>query len=474
MLLNQIFLVEKVIGNIAIGYHRTKSIQKLNGIKDKGLLIGARGMYGPGVYLTYDFEHQQDSYMLEMYGQFIVKCKVNLQNFLIFDEDVAKQVYGINYSLVNQLKLLGAHNPKKVYDDIINFYEKITFENSKKEQYTSDIANAFALLFFRRVIDGVGADVKISFSKNLKGIVFTGRKDGNVIVAYDQQVVVPFAYARVLDLEKKYEEVKWNKLSVIPKTQTNDIGAPISQAVDNVYKILVKYMRSKNYQIEKIDRKIEFVGRGMTNENGFDFYKSFDNLDLSIAITNRTNDNIMTININVCKKRKDNSHAVENVVSHLKTFVFEYSELLKEFIPQISEFENKTKELLTIKERYIEYVFSMLKILTTETPEVSYFPVNGNIRQISTNNIIVKPYNIYNSFSAQVHIKPFDNSIKGFITSFGGAYGESSLPDTYERMFSMIDPQEIRFLKIYKKQNNEEISNSFTPKFKNDLEKLLN
>jgi hypothetical protein len=58
MLLSKLY--EKILGNLAIGYHRTRNLQNTNAIGESGFKIGARTMYGAGIYLTYDFDDQQD------------------------------------------------------------------------------------------------------------------------------------------------------------------------------------------------------------------------------------------------------------------------------------------------------------------------------------------------------------------------------------------------------------------------------
>ena len=91
-------LFERVLGKLAIAYHRTHNIKGTKEIGTTGFKVGKGNTYGTGIYLTYQFEDQQDERMKKTYGPFIIRCKVNLDGFLILDADIAKIVYGIDSS----------------------------------------------------------------------------------------------------------------------------------------------------------------------------------------------------------------------------------------------------------------------------------------------------------------------------------------------------------------------------------------
>jgi len=110
---------EKVYGNLALTYHRTESVDIAKGILEKGFIPGAGAMYGEGLYTTYDLESQLGGKM-DHYGDVIVKFKVALHKFLIFDYDIAKIVYGKDYTLSDQVKIIDPLLGKEVWNKIDN------------------------------------------------------------------------------------------------------------------------------------------------------------------------------------------------------------------------------------------------------------------------------------------------------------------------------------------------------------------
>jgi hypothetical protein len=106
-------LGEKILSkNYAICYHRTNSPGIISILKDQAFYPGGAGgaMYGPGFYFTYEEEAQWNDHM-EQFGKYMVKARVPLHGILIFDEDVAKQVYGKDWDIPDQVRLIA--NPKQ-------------------------------------------------------------------------------------------------------------------------------------------------------------------------------------------------------------------------------------------------------------------------------------------------------------------------------------------------------------------------
>jgi len=197
MLTNDV-LNEEVFSSLAVAYHRTHNIQGTNAIGQSGFKAGGGAMYGKGIYLTYSFYDQQDERMKRLYGPFIIRCKVNLANYLIFDPDIAQRVYGAKASLHSQFAYFGVP---------ANEVERITNLTAMGYGYTSVPARSFAgWLSGKRL------------QRPIKGLVFTGDQDGRVIVAYEPTSVIPFAWARVINLDKTRETVRWNKIVAPPIT----------------------------------------------------------------------------------------------------------------------------------------------------------------------------------------------------------------------------------------------------------------
>jgi hypothetical protein len=99
-------LFEEVYGNNAFVYHRTSDIKNIKLLLKKGIRTGEQGKYGTGLYSTYTLESQLNPRMENSYGQVIIRFKINLQGYLILDLIEAKKVYGNNYKLQDQIKIL--------------------------------------------------------------------------------------------------------------------------------------------------------------------------------------------------------------------------------------------------------------------------------------------------------------------------------------------------------------------------------
>ena len=200
-------LVEEVFSSLSVAYHRTRNLKNTNAIGESGFKAGDRGTYGKGIYLTYSFDDQQDDRMKELYGPFIVRCKVNLTDFLIFDRDVAARVYGATKAtLEDQFAYFGV-KPTDLKRAFFPHQEDGTLSDLTGSRYTSEVARVFAAWLLRTAP---------TLKRPIKGLVFTGRQDGRVIVAYDPAPVIPFAWARVVNNDKTRETVKWNKIATPP------------------------------------------------------------------------------------------------------------------------------------------------------------------------------------------------------------------------------------------------------------------
>jgi hypothetical protein len=175
-------LNEDITSGRAIVYHRAgKYGSPIAGIAEDGYRVGSGAMYGVGVYTTYNLESQLTDYM-EIYGNIIIECKINtLDKFLIFDYDIAKKIYGNrNYTLDRQLRLI-LGNEWKEYKN--NYKLKDLVNEIHSVEYTSDVAYPFYVEFKNTII------------KKLRGLIFTGSRDGNVLVSYDRKNVEPIRYS---------------------------------------------------------------------------------------------------------------------------------------------------------------------------------------------------------------------------------------------------------------------------------------
>lgn len=149
--------------------------------------------YGRGVYSTFDLKSSITNAKRGEYGRIILRCKVkSLKSFLIWNEDIARKVYGGHWRVASQLELIC---PKKVLERLIgtkakplHFWsqgEAIYQEMINPKQFTSQNAHA---------ADWWGEKDK-EFGECFKGLIFTGPHDGNVCVIRDFKNVYPVEYS---------------------------------------------------------------------------------------------------------------------------------------------------------------------------------------------------------------------------------------------------------------------------------------
>ena len=165
----------------AVVYHGTHAdpLDLINWLlKDQFIAGSGEGSkwYGNGFYAVYNYTGSRTS--RGDYGKNVIKFKVNLDGYIIFDMDVAKKVYGKPLTIVQQAQMIG------VDDDTL---QKLKNTRVDYSDFTSESAR-YASSFLRG---------------RVKGLVYTGRLDGNCIVCYDHETVTPFAW-------KKITDPKWN------------------------------------------------------------------------------------------------------------------------------------------------------------------------------------------------------------------------------------------------------------------------
>lgn len=172
-------------GSLLSVYHRTRQEEVAEGICDIGFIAGGGDYYGKGIYATYDLASQLRNNM-SGYGGYVIKGTVDISGFLIFDYDIAKQVYGGNYTLLDQVKALGMDKiVNGSLDDakIQERYEEIKRYSERLEGggNSSDIAHPMSS--------------KYKLENAVRGIIFTGGNDGRVCVSYREINVTPVAHA---------------------------------------------------------------------------------------------------------------------------------------------------------------------------------------------------------------------------------------------------------------------------------------
>lgn len=175
-LIREALLLEEVYGSQATVYHGTNTDAQvlISAILDNDFQAGSGsgGLYGKGLYTVY--EPEGSSTMRGGYGPWIIKFKVNLYGYIIFDPDIALKVYGSALTPAEQAQKLR--------------YSSITIRSLKglsKESLSAHFTADAALNVFE------------SIQSEVKGLVFTGRNDGRVAVIYDPTTVIPVAWKKL-------------------------------------------------------------------------------------------------------------------------------------------------------------------------------------------------------------------------------------------------------------------------------------
>jgi hypothetical protein len=317
-------LKEDITSGSVIVYHRTgKKGSPVYGIAADGYRVGTGSMYGNGVYSTYDLQSQLNDNMRSTYGNIIIESKVlSMKDFLIFDYDMSKKIYGNkNYTLSRQLRLILGNEIKHV--NVENLEQKLNVT-----KYTSDVALDFIKSYKNTI-------------STLRGIVFTGSNDGKVLVSYDRKNVEPLRYT--LDEGKTWK-------NIINK---------------NIYKRLKGYDDdSKNLKNSHILNKMNVSPESLTNDeilNIINNEKLFNYLNDSIIykvlINSKEPEKIISLFSNretlisnlsndIIKDMIQNSTYPEKVIDHLGNKGKEFISNLTDY--QIKHILNNSKEPINI------------------------------------------------------------------------------------------------------------------------------
>ena len=188
----KVVLKEAIYGNMATVFHRTKISDLVNKVFDSGFKPGNGEMYGRGFYSTYELESQLRSNMEKTYGPIIVKFACPIQTFFIFDYEEFKK--SPNFKKLNS----PSKNEflKAQFEFFKMDYSGFSFEKAYYSKFTSDTA-----LWCTKNIP--------NFKKLCEGIIFTGSRDGKVLVSYNPKLIFPLSYTS--NDGKTWEEVEKNR-----------------------------------------------------------------------------------------------------------------------------------------------------------------------------------------------------------------------------------------------------------------------
>jgi len=177
-LIRETLLLEEVYGAQATVYHGTEAPPQelIRALLDDTFKPGegAGSMYGKGLYAVHKLEGSKTE--RGSYGPHILKLKVKLDDYIIFDRDVATRVYG--KPLLPQEQALRAGLDDTVVEKLGEAGFNRLFDS---EDFSSDTAEVVSKFLAGRC----------------KGIVYTGRNDGRCVLVYDSTTAVPMAWKPV-------------------------------------------------------------------------------------------------------------------------------------------------------------------------------------------------------------------------------------------------------------------------------------
>jgi hypothetical protein len=239
-LLREALMVENLTKGSFIVYHRTNTDpNKFNmGFLSGG---GAGSLYGKGLYTCYDLNEQLKPGMLNQYGPYIVKFNImSTNNFIIFDINEAKKIYGQKFNLLEQLKkiLKGEYNRYYLKNDKILKELDSKLMNGEFNN-TSDIAFSFSRL--------------PNINNMVNGLIFTGENDGKVLVLFNLDIANPISYS--IDNGNKWVNIKDSSSYQIGKdTRSSDLY------VNTIKKLISQKKLSDEHYIQAPDDlKLEYI-----------------------------------------------------------------------------------------------------------------------------------------------------------------------------------------------------------------------
>jgi hypothetical protein len=186
-----VIIKEAIYGNMATVFHRTKISDLVNKVFDSGFKPGDGDMYGRGFYSTYELESQLSANMEKTYGPIIVKFTVPISTFFIFDYEEFKK----------------SPNFKKLNSPSKNEFLKTQFEFFKMDYSDFDFSKTHYSKFTSDTALWCSKNIE-NFQRLCEGIIFTGSRDGKVLVSYNTKLIFPLSYST--NDGKTWEKVEKN------------------------------------------------------------------------------------------------------------------------------------------------------------------------------------------------------------------------------------------------------------------------
>lgn len=280
--------------------------------KGTGFSAGDGDSYGPALYTCYDFNPE----IAKFYGTTCLKFKTSFDGILIFLEDLAKEVYGKNWRLENQIVIIFEYMFGPNLDEylielkakLIEFLKPLTHEIVGKNRFdhtrhshikhagiTAGPAKDFADFLKRDISDSSRTNSFLGAPKGaqiyeyiLKGMMFNGGTDGPVCLLYNPKKDVQITQIgkvnnEDVDFFDSMNDYFEGKAGIdIPFEQLNAIGEDLEETEENRHQ--------KNYD-DLLNKKEEYPSEFKFIPNDL-LYSKKDIRDVIITVIQKVDDAI--------------------------------------------------------------------------------------------------------------------------------------------------------------------------------------
>lgn len=296
-------------------YHRPKDspgdnpLAVINSLMKNGFsreYTGSNGgnMYGPGVYNVYSLRSSNDR--ATGYGRFIVMSYVlgGYKDFLIFNTDMARKIYGNDWPIIKQIKML---MPEKLAQKVLSSVDNLgrcqvcngsgvdatgrvcrrclgTRTGCMNNDRTSyDIKTSITA---KKIVDVLGRDIA---KTKIRGIIYSGGHDGNCCFVRNFSDVVPYSYST--DNGKTWKVAITDEL-IWRAGHNTDVDAIIKDRVDDNGKKMFSDTAERSingfvrvYKGDKMNY-FEVATNRLISDVWFDFGEEFEDDDTTKVVYN--------------------------------------------------------------------------------------------------------------------------------------------------------------------------------------------
>ena len=326
-------------------------------------MSGEGKMYGKGLYTCYEFNPN----IARTYGDVILRFEVDLTNYMIFTEDIAKKIHGENYRLEDQLREIlnrrGYDFERLVSDEGFNNF--VDYLKTKTEEYPfkgSTIDTRTAPLCLEALqYCSFYTDEKILLRKLIEGVLFQGLGDGPVCIIYYPEIATNY----ILTGAGYFH----------PDTKEPIIHDDIEELVNRKSSVQLKdYIQIEDEELSGSDRQEIVQDQIDQNKKDIDAYLNQETKEEEENLLSRVNvqlrklfaNEIMLIKISqkIIEKRDayTGGKVLNSAAKAIASIIFEIkmlpSEIMEPVIPAIEAISGKKIDILS-KEELVGYLTNL-------------------------------------------------------------------------------------------------------------------